>query len=252
MLLRSRDEFAHSGGSLTVLFWLSFGGVAYAYFGYPLLLMVWGGLRPSPIRTRNAPLPAISIILPVHNEASQLGERIDELLRLHYPSERLELVIVSDGSTDGTVGIAEAYARRDHRVRVVVLGERQGKGGAINAGLATASHDIVVFIDAGISLETHSVEALVRPFADPRVGSVSGEDHIAGGGGEGLYGRYELFLRQRESMINSIVGASGSFYAQRKGLCPTFREGFAPDFLAVLHAVDHGYRAVTEPRARGP
>jgi cellulose synthase/poly-beta-1,6-N-acetylglucosamine synthase-like glycosyltransferase len=236
---------------MELLFWLAFGGVAYAYFGYPLLLALWGTLRPRPIRRDPAHTPPVSILLPVHNEESQLAARIDNLVSLDYPRDALEILVLSDGSTDRTNAIAWDRTRNDSRIRLIEIEERRGKGNAINTGLARAAHEIIVFTDAGITLEPGSLRALVASFADPRVGCVSGEDHIPGGGGEGLYGRYELYLRQQEARIHSIVGASGSFYAQRRPLCPVFTEGLAPDLLSVLHAVEQGYRAVTEPGARG-
>jgi hypothetical protein len=108
-----------------------------------------------------------------------------------------------------------------------------------------------VFSDASIILEPDALQRIVGPFSDPRVGCVSGEDHIAESGGEGWYGRYELLLRRLESRVYSIVGASGSFYAQRRTLCQPFTEGMAPDFLSVLRTVEQGYRAVSEPSAVG-
>jgi hypothetical protein len=235
---------------MEVLFWLALAGVAYAYFGYPLLLLIWGRIAPRPVRKDSA-LPTVSVILPVHNEAANLGRRLENLLELDYPEERIEIFIVSDGSTDATLEVANGFAQRDRRFRVIEVRERGGKGNALNAGLKEASNEIVVFTDAGISLEGGALRSLVAPFSDARVGCVSGEDWIAGGGGEALYGRYELFLRNRESLVGSLVGASGSFYGQRRELCPSFPEGIAPDFLSVLHVVDQGFRAVSEPAARG-
>jgi cellulose synthase/poly-beta-1,6-N-acetylglucosamine synthase-like glycosyltransferase len=236
---------------MEVLFWLAFGGVAYAYFGYPLLLLAWGAVRPRRVSRDAGHLPSVSVVLPVNNEEAQLSGRLENLLALEYSRDAMEILVVSDGSTDRTNAIAREHAARDPRLQLIELEERRGKGNAINAGIARAANDIVIFVDAGITLEPGSLRALVAPFADPEVGCVSGEDHIPGLGGEGLYGRYELFLRQRESRIHSLVGASGSFYGQRRELCPWFAEGLAPDLLSVLHVVDQGYRAVSEPGARG-
>jgi cellulose synthase/poly-beta-1,6-N-acetylglucosamine synthase-like glycosyltransferase len=233
------------------LFWFGLAGVAYAYFGYPLVLLVWGRLFPRPVRRESNLLPTVSVVMPVHNEESQLAAKLDNLLQLEYPEHKLEILVVSDGSTDATAAIATRYGAQDPRVRLVRVDERRGKGHALNRGIAAAGHEIVVFTDAGIVLEQESLRAIVAPFADPAVGCVSGEDQIAEIGGEGLYGRYELFLRQQESRIHSLVGASGSFYAQRRELCPEFAEGSAPDFLSVLHVIDRGYRAISEPSARG-
>jgi cellulose synthase/poly-beta-1,6-N-acetylglucosamine synthase-like glycosyltransferase len=236
---------------MELLFWFAFGGVTYAYFGYPLALLAWSAVQPSPPRREVGHLPTVSILLPVHNEEAQLSERLENLLSLDYPRDAVEILVLSDGSTDGTNAIVREHAARDPRLHLIELEERRGKGNAINTGVRRASHDIVVFTDAGILLEPGSLRALVAPFADPAVGCVSGEDHIQEPGGEGLYGRYELFLRRRESRIHSLVGASGSFYGQRRELCPWFAEGLAPDLLSVLHVVDQGYRAVSEPAARG-
>jgi glycosyltransferase involved in cell wall biosynthesis len=236
---------------MEVLFWLTFGGAVYAYFGYPLVLVIWGAARPRPIQRDAHGLLAVSIVLPVHNEESQIEARLEALANLDYPPDAIEILVVSDGSTDGTNAIARNYAGRDPRVRLIEFEHRRGKGSAMNAAIESASNEIIVFMDAGIALEPGSLRALIAPFADPTVGCVSGEDRIPEMGGEALYGRYELFLRQCESRIHSIVGASGSFFAQRRELCPSFGEGLAPDLVSVLHVVEMGRRAVTEPDACG-
>lgn len=235
------------------LFWLSLFGVAYAYFLYPLLLLALGRVAARPLaHNEGDDAPSATLIIPVHNETRVLPAKLDNLAALEFPSERLHVVFVSDGSTDGTQALLEsARDRLPFRLSVVDIPERKGKANALNAGLAEADGDIVIFSDASILLEPQSITHILRPFADPRVGCVSGEDHIAGAAGEGLYGRYELFLRNQEAAVGSIVGASGSFYAQRRALCRPFREGLAPDFLSVLYTVEQGYRAITEPNARG-
>ena len=161
------------------------------------------------------------------------------------------MIFVSDGSTDGTTEAVRAALddRTDASSRSPTRG---GKAGALNAGLAHARHDIVVFTDASILLEPGAVRAIVRPFADPKVGCVSGEDRIAGSGGEALYGRYELFIRRQEARLHSIVGASGSFYAQRRAICravhPQRRAGF---LVRAARPSRSGYRALAEPEASG-
>lgn len=223
--------------------------VVYAYFGYPLVLLalrrhgVTSGDHPDP-------LPRVSFLLPVHNEEAVLERKLKNTLTLEYPADRLQVLVISDGSTDGTVDVARRFATQGP-VEVIAQPSRKGKAAALNRGLESARGDIVIFSDASIMLESDSLRRIVAPFADPAIGSVSGEDHIADGGGEGLYGRYELWLRRLESRVHSIVGASGSFYAQRRELCVPFVEGLAPDFLSVLNTVERGYRAVAEPSAWG-
>lgn len=237
---------------MKTVFWLSVVGVLYAYFLYPLLLHGLGRLRPAPSRTNAPTRPEyrIDIIIPVHNEARVLPAKLDNLRELDYPAERLQVIFVSDGSTDETVSLLR-NATVPFTLKVVEVSERKGKAHALNQGLAVATGDIVIFSDASIMLERDAINAILQPFTDPAVGCVSGEDHIAGAAGEGLYGRYELFLRNQESALGSIVGASGSFYAERRTLCKPFLEGMAPDFLSVLNTVEQGYRALTEPTARG-
>ena len=231
------------------VFWLAVAGVFYPYAGYPLLLLLVRRVSAKPRPPADAPLPRLSMIVPVHNEAPRLLRKIANTLALDYPADRLEILFVSDGSTDDTVPLLRA--KSDGRLALIELPERGGKAAALNAGLARVKGDIVVFTDASIALAPESLRALVRPFADPRIGCVSGEDRIADTGGEGLYGRYELFLRRLESDVHSIVGASGSFYAQRRALCTPFAEGMAPDFLSVLRTVEQGARAISEPAAVG-
>ena len=231
------------------IFWIAVVGVFYPYAGYPLVLQLVRRLVSRP-RPADAPaLPTVSMIVPVHNEASRLAPKLANTLALDYPADRLEILFVSDGSTDDTAAMIRATAGR--RLDVIELPQRGGKAAALNAGLDRAGGEIVVFTDASIALAPDSIRAIVAPFADPRVGCVSGEDRIAETGGEGLYGRYELSLRRLESDVHSIVGASGSFYAQRRGLCTPFSEGMAPDFLSVLRTVQQGYRAISEPAAVG-
>lgn len=230
-------------------FWVAVGGVFYPYAGYPMVLALLSRVAGQRPRGVSGPTPTVSMIVPVHNEAVRLVRKIENTRVLDYPGDRLEVLFVSDGSTDGTVDLIKAH--EGSGLALVELSRRGGKAAALNAGLARATGEVIVFTDASIALEPGSLRAIVRPFGDPRVGCVSGEDRIADGGGEGLYGRYELFLRRLESDVHSIVGASGSFYAQRRELCSAFTEGMAPDFLSVLRTVQQGYRALSEPLAKG-
>ena len=234
---------------LESVFWLSAAGVVYGYVGYPLLLWVLARSRASTPRGAETPEPTVSMLVPVHNESHNVEAKLANTKALDYPAGRLEILFISDGSTDDTV--ARLRAGLDDRTSVIDLPERRGKASALNTGLMHARHDIVVFSDASIALEPRSIRKIVQPFRRSDIGCVSGEDRIASLGGEGLYGRYELFLRRLESDLHSIVGASGSFYAQRRSLCDPFPAGLAPDFLSVLRTVARGYRAVSEPEAVG-
>jgi glycosyltransferase involved in cell wall biosynthesis len=232
-----------------VLFWGSLGAIAYAYVGFPALLGAWAGLRPQPRPSGPSFRGPATVVLPVHNEADKIHAKLENLLAQADTLEALEIIVVADGCTDDTVEIVSRLASRAVAVRLLELEGRSGKGAALNAGVALASHEVIVFTDAAIMLEPDALAALVAPLGDTRVGCVSGEDRVAGDGGESAYGRYELWLRRKESAVASIVGASGCLYAQRKDLVPQFEAGVAPDFLSVLHTVARGYRAATRTLA---
>lgn len=235
-----------------VLFWLSVFGVVYPYLGYPVVLWGLGHFlgRRRQIESGDAPFyPSVSMIIPVCNEEKRVERKIDNTAALRYPADRLQILFVSDGSTDRTTELIRKWA--SGAMTLIELPVRQGKGAALNAGLDHAKYDILVFSDAAIELEPDALRHIVRGFCDPEIGCISGEDKIAESGGEAWYGRYELLVRRLESKVHSIVGASGSFYAQRRELCGPFLEGMAPDFLSVLRTVERGFRAVSEPEAVG-
>ncbi len=234
---------------MKTLFWLSVVGILYPYLGYPVVLSLLGRVVSRRRAAGSGRLPSVTMIVPVHNEAARIDRKVWNTASLRYPADRLQVLFVSDGSTDETASIFERC--RTPAMRLLELPGRGGKAAALNAALEHALNDILVFSDASIELEPDALENIVQPFQDARVGCVSGEDRIAESGGEGLYGRYELWLRRLESNVHSIVGASGSFYAQRRVLCAPFPEGMAPDFLSVLRTVEQGYRAVSEPTAIG-
>lgn len=232
-------------------FWFSFGIILYTYFGYSLLL----GLLSKMKDDREADLsgvkfePSVSLIIPVHNEEKIIADKIQNTLSLDYLKDKVEILIVSDASADRTGDIVRKFEKEG--VKFFEQPERKGKAGALNRGLREARNEIVIFSDASIFLDKDALRNILNRFADGEIGCVSGEDYILGEGGEGVYGRYELLLRNLESRVGSIVGASGCFYAQRRELCEPFPEGMAPDFFSVLKTVEKGYRAVTEPEAKG-
>jgi cellulose synthase/poly-beta-1,6-N-acetylglucosamine synthase-like glycosyltransferase len=234
------------------IFWVSLLLVVYSYFGYPIFLYALGALGLSKKIERGGDdyLPAVTLLIPAHNEQEVLESKLQNCLDLTYAGP-LQVIVISDGSEDETVKIANKYKDISDNVEVLELPSRKGKANALNAGFALVEGEIVVFTDSSIILEQDAIHAITRQFKDETIGCVSGEDHIAESGGEGLYGRYELFLRNQESKLGSIVGASGSFYAQRRSICSPFVEGVAPDFLSVLLTVSQGYRATTEASAVG-
>jgi cellulose synthase/poly-beta-1,6-N-acetylglucosamine synthase-like glycosyltransferase len=227
------------------LLWGSFLLVFYAYFGYPILLALVNRFSTE-IDYRSLGYPehiSVSLIVPVHNEEAVISRKLENTRELDFSGD-LQVVIISDGSTDGTGNIVREFDGLE-KLTFIELEERKGKANALNAGLQAATGDIVVFSDASIMLDSQAITEIVRPFAMEQIGCVSGEDLIEGDSGEGLYGKYELFLRRQESATGSIVGASGSLYAQRRAIVTPFIEGVAPDFYSVLNSVEQGFRAIS-------
>jgi biofilm PGA synthesis N-glycosyltransferase PgaC len=259
---------------MVFVFWVSLAAVGYVYAGYPLLLRVWARLRPRPVNcgvpeaeggsdVHRQPAPqsafgdpqrGVSIVIAARNEGSRLGARIDNLLSLDYPAAKRQIIVVSDGSTDDTVNVLARY----HGVVETVAVPPSGKAIALNAGVAAARHDIVVFADARQVFAPDALRELTAPFRDSTVGAVTGEllldaespcrrtgrdrrayERRSGArpeaadrryderrrtvrstiaDGVGLYWKYEKQLRRFESLIGSTLGATGAIYAIRRDL----------------------------------
>lgn len=236
-----------------VLFWLSFGLCVFVYLGYPAILAVMARLRPRPVR--KAPIrPSVTVVVPAFNEEAEIGAKVDDTLALAYPRELLDLVVVSDGSTDAT----EEIVRRREGPRVRLLRRpREGKIRALAAGVAAAQGEIVVLTDANARLEPDSVARLVESFADPAVGGVCGNKRYASAAGadstergEGVYWRWDKLQKRLESRIGSIFAADGAFYALRRELfVPLEDPAQADDIAYSARVVLQGRRLVYEPAA---
>src|SRR3989475_9148219 len=240
--------------SAALLFWVSLLILGYTYLGYPAILRAWAMLRSRPPRLRNGE-PSVSVVVVAYNEAERIGARLENLLSLDYPGNRLEIILASDGSTDGTVEKARAYEREG--VTVIAFGARRGKPAVLNDLILKAQGEIVVLADARQRFDAGALRALLGPFADPQVGAVSGglilTDNAEGttaGEGVGFYWRYEKFIRWSESCVDSTVGATGAIYAIRRDLFEPIQEDtILDDVLIPMRIARKGYRVLFEPRA---
>lgn len=241
---------------LEATFWTAAALLAYTYVGYPLLVGVWSRLRPRPTRLRSH-TPTVSIIVVACNEAECIRQKVDNLLALDYPPERVEVIVASDGSDDATVERAETAS--SNRVHVIEFRQRRGKSAVLNDVVPRARGDIIVLADARQRFEARALRALVAHFADPAVGAVGGElvlvdTHAHGaeiGQGVGAYWRYEKFIRRHESRVDSTVGASGALYALRRELfAPLPPDTILDDVLIPMRVVRQGYRVLFEAQAR--
>jgi cellulose synthase/poly-beta-1,6-N-acetylglucosamine synthase-like glycosyltransferase len=224
----------------------------YIVAGYPLLLGLIARAHPRPV-AKKPQRKSVSAVIPVHNGARFLAAKLDSVLALDYPLDLLEILVVSDGSTDATPEIASRYAPRG--VRLLSL-ERGGKCAALNAAISQTRSEILLLTDVRQELAPDSLQAMIDCFADPAVGAVSGDLIIRKGASNdaedvGLYWRYETWIRNRLSEIDSIFGATGPFYALRRELAvPIPPDQLLDDMYLPLAAFFRGYRLIVEPRAR--
>jgi cellulose synthase/poly-beta-1,6-N-acetylglucosamine synthase-like glycosyltransferase len=231
---------------------VSIVAIAWVYAGYPAWLALLGKLRPRP-RVRAPLARQVSVIVAAHNEEPIIGAKIANLRLTEYPAAQLEVVVVSDGSTDGTVAAAEAAG-----ASLVLDLPRVGKLRALNDAVSRSSGDVLVFTDADSLLEPGTLPALVANFADPDVGAVAAKEvhAVAGDGpavahGEGLYWRYEQLVKRLEDRVGSAVSASGRLYATRRDLFVPSREtASTDDFVISTQAVRAGRRLAFDDDAR--
>lgn len=223
----------------------------YAYFGYPIVLKLLSLARPRPAAPPEpAEWPSISVTVPAYNEERAIAATLDAILATDYPAGRRQILVVSDGSTDRTDEIVRGYAARG--VELLRTPARGGKIAAENAARPHLRGDIVVNTDASVRIAPGAIKPLIARFADPSVGVASGRDVSVAeldrdlNVGESGYVGYEMWVRDLETRVGSIVGASGCFYAIRKDLhLSEFPPALSRDFACALIAREHGYRAVS-------
>lgn len=237
---------------MRLLFWLCFALAAYAYVGYALLLAIYARLCPQPLLKQRI-TPTISIIIAARNEEVNLAAKLDNLSLMEYPPERMQIVVASDGSTDGTNDI---LSERSGSVVSVVLDRPLGKASALNEAVRHATGDLLVFLDVRQRVEANAFSELAACFADPRVGAASGELLLETASGEpsetalGIYWKIEKAVRKLESSSGSVVGVTGAIYAIRRELYVEIPEGtILDDVFIPMNVVRMSRRVVFEPLA---
>jgi len=227
----------------------------YAYVGYPILLRFAAGSPKRAIDVEPpAEWPTVTVTVPVHNAAPSIAATIESILAIEYPRDRMQYLAISDASTDGTDDVVQQFAARG--VELLRIPDRRGKTWAENVAVASARGEIIVNIDATVTVPPASLKPLIRAFDDPSVGVASGRDVSAGDalpdgrGGESKYVGYEMWIRDLETRVGSIVGASGCFYAIRRAVhaAPLPAE-YSWDFASALTARELGFRSVSVPDA---
>ena len=226
--------------------------VAYAFAGYPLLLALLARLRPRPVLADDEHTPRVSLVIAAYNEEKIILERLSNCDELDYPRDRLEVIVVADGSDDRTAELASTHPG----VHVLHTPERSGKLAALNRAVAAATGDVFVFSDANNRYTRDTLRELVAPFADPNVGVVTGRKAIDDGTGrpldraEGLYWRYEDKLKRLEARVASVTGVAGEILAFRRGAYISPPEGtMNEDFVQAMLAALDGWRVAYAPEA---
>lgn len=230
--------------------------VVYNYVGYAVIVVLLNALKKRLRQTLPAPntvLPSVSFIVAAYNEADCIEEKINNSLALDYPADKISFLFITDGSSDATPELVSHYPG----VQLLHKPERQGKSAALNRAVAHATGDILIFNDANTLLNSDAVRQLVAHYADARVGGVAGEKKVlaaAGdnevGAGEGMYWKYESFLKKTDAAFYSVVGAAGELFSMRRSLYePVPRNIILDDFVISLRVAQKGYRIQYEPAA---
>lgn len=233
------------------IFWLCFALLSYAFAGYPLAIALLAALVNRGTRQDPSLLPSVSLILSVYNEEEVIEEKIANFLALDYPAELIEFLIVSDCCSDRTDELIAQ--KRDRRIRHLIQTERSGKTRNLNRAAGVAQGEILVFTDANAMFDRDAVRKLVRHFADPAVGLVSGKSVYCQATGAptsgGAYRRYEDLIKRAESRVAGIIGADGAIYALRKLHYAPLPSQYINDFIHPLQVVLAGGRAISDDEA---
>ncbi|HEY0604208.1 MAG TPA: glycosyltransferase family 2 protein [Herpetosiphonaceae bacterium] len=233
-------------------FWLCVGTIVYTYAGYPLLLTLVARLRPKP-KPYPQITPKLTLLIAAYNEQDVIAGKLENSLTLDYPREQLQILVAADGSDDRTPEIVREYA--DRGVELSYSPERRGKMAAINRAMHQVRGEIVVFSDANNMYTPNVLRELATPFSDPKVGVTTGAKLISSGDGalgesEGLYWKYESFIKKQETRLGCTIGVAGEVLAIRRELfAPPPESTINDDFHMMIQIVREGYNVVYAPAA---
>jgi cellulose synthase/poly-beta-1,6-N-acetylglucosamine synthase-like glycosyltransferase len=235
-----------------IIFFVSLFMIFYVYLGYPILVYTLSVFKKQPVK-KEAFDTTVTILIPAYNEEDCIAKTLENKLEQDYPGDKPEVIVISDGSTDRTDEIVQGYKTKG--VKLLRQEPRTGKTSALNMAVEKAKGEILVFSDANSLYAPNTVAKLVRNFADPKVGYVTGKMVYTGKDGNptedgcSTYMKYENFLRQVETNVGSIVGVDGGIDACRRSLYQPMAPDQLPDFVLPLRVVEQGFRVVFEPEA---
>src|SRR5690349_14885179 len=234
-----------------ICFWLSVFLIIYPSIIYPSLICLLALIRPRPLKRRSW-LPSVTVLIPAHNEAQHIAATIQNKLEQDYPSDRLEIIVISDGSTDGTDDLVREFSSQN--VRLIRREQREGKAAALNEGVRHARGEILVFSDANSLFAPDAIRRMMENFADPEIGYVTGsltyKTQSAGIAAHGCsaYMKYENALRTLETRAGSIIGVNGGVDAVRQELYEDVPRQLITDFVLPLHVISTKHRVVYDER----
>jgi cellulose synthase/poly-beta-1,6-N-acetylglucosamine synthase-like glycosyltransferase len=236
------------------IFWACLWLLVYVYLGYPVVLMLLARLSNRAPNSHDFPDLSVTLLISAYNERQVIAAKLDNALALEYPRERFEILVISDGSDDGTDEIVQGYSRSG--LRLVRQEPRLGKSAGLNLGVSQASGQILIFSDANALYQPDAIRHLVRHFSNLRVGYVVGNARYyekgaesSSAASEGLYWKLETYLKEKESLFGSVVGGDGAIYAIRRELYTPLLPTDINDFLNPLQIIAAGYAGVFEPAA---
>lgn len=237
--------------SIAIAFWVSVGLLLHGYLGYPAIMWVVARLRPRLAKADPDFRPTVSLVIAACNEEKTIRAKLENSLALIYPADRLEIIVVADGSSDGTARIVSEYG--DKGVHLLHQPERRGKSAALDRAVSACTGEILLFSDANTEYSPDTILKLVSHFADPAVGGVSGRKIVLGDArraatqGESAYWSYEASLKEWESLTGSIVTADGEIFAMRRRLFRRLPASIVhDDMYLTLKMIESGYRVVYE------
>ena len=245
-----------------LFFWICIGLVVYTYVGYGFVAWFFVKIRKIlglTFKKYNDPtfLPVVTLVVPAYNEMSCIEAKVINTFGLDYPSDKFEVLFVTEGSNDGTSEYIASLQDKYPNLRMIAGDTRRGKIEAMNMAMKTIHTPIVIFTDANTTLNQLVIKNIVRHFQDPKVGAVAGEKRIqtegseaAAGAGEGLYWKYESFLKKLDTELYSVVGAAGELFAVRTDLFEHVeKDTLLDDFIISLRIAANGFRVIYEPEA---
>ena len=228
--------------------------IFYNYAGYAIIALIVNKLKKASPPPPADLTPSVSFIVAAFNEEDFIREKVLNSLQQDYPADRIEYIFITDGSVDSTPDVIREYPA----IQLLHQPQRQGKSHAVNRAVATARHDVLIFSDANTTLNPQAVRHIARHYHDPMTGGVAGEKKVISvnktgdevGGGEGLYWKYESFLKKIDSDFYSVVGAAGELFSVRRSLYhPLPGNIILDDFVISLETAQKGYRIIYEPDA---